>query len=132
MTFTVSPSAAPHRSSQCTSASLPLGTSYVYRADVTLSTVQFNPQPSQALGLGVQPQDLVLRNNRPVTMTLTPEGLRINAANFVARDTTVEVSGTVPFRANAADEFGFPVHVACDVKLKATEDAAPIPKRRAF
>ena len=74
-----------------------------YRADVTLSTVQFNPKPSQTLGLGVQAQDIVLRNSAPVTMALTPEGLRINTAQFLARDTSVAVSGTVPFRANAAD-----------------------------
>ncbi len=83
--------------------SVPLRKPGEYRAEVTLNTVQFNPQPSQALGSGVQPQDLVLRNSRPVSMTLTPDGLRVNTANFVARDTTVEVSGSVPFRANGAD-----------------------------
>ena len=83
--------------------SMPLRKLDQYRADVTLNTVQLNPKPAQTLGLGVQAQDIVLRNGRPVAIVVSPDGIRITSAQFLARDTTVEVSGSVPFRANAAD-----------------------------
>ena len=48
-----------------------------FRASVTLDTVQFNPKAGQALGLGVQPQDIVLKNTQPVVFAVTAREVRI-------------------------------------------------------
>ena len=63
------------------------------KADVTLSTVQFNASPgTRPLG-GVQLQDLVLKNAQPIHLEASAGGIDIGHASFVAKDTTIEASG---------------------------------------
>src|SRR5262249_54035787 len=42
-----------------------------FHAEVTVATVQIYPRPTQTLRLGVQAQDLVLKNNKPVVIDVT-------------------------------------------------------------
>ncbi len=71
-----------------------------FRAELTLDKVQVNPRKSQALRLGVQPQDVVLTNTRPVKVMVTAKEARIQSAQFAARDTSLEATGGIPFNAN--------------------------------
>jgi translocation and assembly module TamB len=72
-----------------------------FQGEVTLNAVQLNPKPSQVLQLGVQAQDLVVRNSQPVVVAVNAREARIQSAQFVARDTAIEAAGTVPFAAGA-------------------------------
>ncbi len=72
------------------------------RAEVTLGKLQINAKANQALRLGVQPQDVVLTNQKPVTIELTAKSARITAAQFTGRDTSIEVSGSVGFGEKSA------------------------------
>ena len=58
-----------------------------FQASVTLDTVQFNPKAGQALGLGVQPQDIVLKNTEPVVFAMTAKEAGIQSARLTGRDT---------------------------------------------
>jgi translocation and assembly module TamB len=79
--------------------SIPLRSLKDFSARVTLAAVQVNPKPNQALRLGVEPQDIVLRNERPVVVEITPQEARIAQAQFTGRDTSLQVSGAIPFGA---------------------------------
>jgi translocation and assembly module TamB len=68
-----------------------------FRAEVTLDQLQINARQSQALKLGVQPQDVVLKNAKPVVATVTAKEVRIQSAQFAARDTSLEATGGIPF-----------------------------------
>ncbi len=68
-----------------------------FRAEVTLDQLQMNPRKSQALKLGVQPQDVVLKNTKPVVAIITAKEVRIQSAQFAARDTSLEATGGIPF-----------------------------------
>ncbi len=68
-----------------------------FRAEVTLDQLQINARKSQALKLGVQPQDVVLKNTKPVVATITAKEVRIQSAQFAARDTSLEATGGIPF-----------------------------------
>ena len=70
-----------------------------FRAEVTLDQLQLNARKSQALKLGVQPQDVVLRNTKPVVAIVTMKEARIQSAQFSARDTSLEATGGIPFDA---------------------------------
>ncbi|MGA2215350.1 MAG: translocation/assembly module TamB domain-containing protein [Bryobacteraceae bacterium] len=71
----------------------PLNQPSKMKADITLSTVQFNPSPdTRPLG-GVQLQDLVLRNAQPLHLQASSSGIDIGHASFIAKDTTLEASG---------------------------------------
>ncbi len=70
-----------------------------FQAAVTLDTVQFNPKVGQTLALGVQPQDIVLKNTEPVVFSLTAKGAKIESARLTGRDTNIEMTGTIPFTA---------------------------------
>lgn len=76
-------------------------------ADVTLSAVQFSPKsgpPKTSTTQAVAPaQDIVLRNSGPVTLHVAADGVHIPPAQFLARDTALSVSGSVPFSATGAD-----------------------------
>lgn len=72
-----------------------------FRAELTLDQIQLNPRKSQALRLGVQPQDVVLKNTKPVSVIITAKEARIVSAQFVARDTSLEATGGIPFDAQA-------------------------------
>jgi translocation and assembly module TamB len=63
------------------------------KADVTLSTVQFNPSSDTRPRAGVQLQDLVLRNAQPIHIAATPTTIDIGHASFIAKDTTLEAAG---------------------------------------
>ncbi len=68
-----------------------------FRAELTLDQLQVNPRKSQALKLGVQAQDVVLRNTRPISIVVTAKEARIQSAQFSARDTNLEATGGIPF-----------------------------------
>jgi len=68
-----------------------------FRAEVTLDQLQLNARKSQALKLGVQPQDVQLKNTRPVSVIVTAREARIQSAQFAARDTSLEATGGIPF-----------------------------------
>ncbi len=68
-----------------------------FRAELTLDQVQVNPRKSQALKLGVQPQDVQLKNTKPVSIIVTAKEARIQSAQFEARDTNIEATGGIPF-----------------------------------
>ena len=70
-----------------------------FQASVTLDAFQFNPRAGQALGLGVQPQDLVLRRDQPAVILVTAREARIQPVRLTGRDTNLEISGTIPFAA---------------------------------
>ncbi len=74
-----------------------------FQAELTLPTLQINPRSTQTLRLGVQPDDLVIKNSAPVVVALSAKDARIGSAKFTARDTTLEASGAIPFGAGSAD-----------------------------
>ena len=75
-----------------------------FRAEVTIGTVQINPKPTQTLRLGVQAQDLVLKNSKPVVVEVSAKEARIHAAEFTGRDTSLEATGTVSFDAKGGTD----------------------------
>jgi translocation and assembly module TamB len=79
--------------------SLALGHPRDFQASVTVDMVQFNPKPGQALGLGVQPQDIVLKNTEPVVISVNAKEARIQSARLTGRDTNIEMTGSIPFAA---------------------------------
>ncbi len=72
-----------------------------FRAELTLDQLQLNPKKSQALKLGVQLQDVVLKNTKPVSVIITAKEARIQSAQFAARDTSLEATGGIPFDSQA-------------------------------
>jgi translocation and assembly module TamB len=68
-----------------------------------IRTVQINPRPSQSLRLGVQPQDVVVRNTEPVAIAISAGEARIRSAKFFARDTSLEASGSIAMANFAPD-----------------------------
>ncbi|HVO97779.1 MAG TPA: translocation/assembly module TamB domain-containing protein [Bryobacteraceae bacterium] len=68
-----------------------------FRAEITLDQAQINARKSQALKLGVQPEDVVLHNVRPVSVILTSKEARLQSAQFSARGTSLEAAGGIPF-----------------------------------
>jgi translocation and assembly module TamB len=78
-----------------------LGKPQDFRAEVTLDQLQINARKSQALKLGVQPQDVVLKNTKPVSVIITQKEARILSAQFAARDTSLEATGGIPFDSQA-------------------------------
>jgi len=70
-----------------------------FRAEVILDQAQINARKTQALKLGVQPQDVVLHNTKPVVVVLTSKEARLKSAQFAARDTSLEATGGIPFDA---------------------------------
>ncbi len=71
------------------------------RVELTIDQLQMNTKPAQTLRLGVQAQDLVVKNSKPVTIEITAKEARILSAEFTARDTSLAVSGAVPFEGTA-------------------------------
>ena len=92
-----------------------------FQASVTLDTVQFNPKAGQALGLGVQPQDIVLRNTQPVVFALTAKEARIQSARLTGRDTNIEMTGTIPFAASVSGGGGADLALSGTVSLAALQ-----------
>jgi translocation and assembly module TamB len=71
----------------------PLNQPSLMKADITLAAVQLNAIPSAHPVAGVPLQDLVLRNVQPVHISATTSSLDFGHAAFVAKDTTLDVSG---------------------------------------
>ena len=71
----------------------PLNQPSLMKADVTLSTVQFNASPNAQPLAGVQPQDLVLRNAQPLHSWPAPGAIDFGHASFIAKDTTLDATG---------------------------------------
>jgi translocation and assembly module TamB len=80
------------------SISVPLQKLDAFRAEVTLNSVQVNPRPNQVLRLGVQPQDVILRNSQPVVVEISSQEARVRSARFTGRDTSMNLTGTIPLR----------------------------------
>jgi translocation and assembly module TamB len=84
---------------------LPLRKPDAFRAKVTLDTVQVNPRPNQVLRLGVQQQDMILKNSQPLVLDVTPDRIQLGPAQFTGRDTNVSVQGALPFRGTGGADF---------------------------
>ncbi len=74
-----------------------------FQAELTLDTVQINAKSTQALQLGVQPADLVLKNRQPVVVAISSQEAQIRSAQFTGRDTNIEATGTVPLATGSAN-----------------------------
>ena len=84
---------------------LPLQKPEAFRAKVSLETVQLNPRPSQTLRLGVQQQDVILKNSQPLVLDITNDRAQLSPAQFTGRNTNVSVEGAIPFRGTAGADF---------------------------
>jgi len=84
---------------------LPLQKPEAFRAKVTLETVQVNPRPSQVLRLGVQQQDVILKNSQPLVMDVTNDRAQLSPAQFTGRNTNVSVEGAIPFKGTGGADF---------------------------
>jgi len=75
----------------------PLNKPDALKANVTLATVQMNANPNARPKAGAQVQDLVLKNAQPVQMEATLKTLDLRSADFIAKDTTLNVAGRLSF-----------------------------------
>jgi len=82
---------------------LPLQKLEAFRAKVTLDTVQVNPRPSEVLRLGVQQQDVILKNSQPLVVEVTNDQARLSPTQFTGRNTNLSMEGAIPFRGTGAD-----------------------------
>jgi translocation and assembly module TamB len=85
-----------------------------FRAKLTLDMVQVNPRPNQVLRLGMQPQDVILKNSQPLVVDVTRDRAQISPGRFTGRNTNISVEGSIPFRGTAA----------ADVSLRGNIDLA--------
>src|SRR5262249_10251171 len=51
--------------------------------------------------LGVQPQDLVVKNSAPISVAISAKEARVRSAKFEAVDTSLEVTGSIPLGSGA-------------------------------
>lgn len=84
---------------------LPLRKPEAFRAKVTLDAVQINPRPTEVLRLGMQPQDVILKNSQPLVVDVTKDQARLSPGQFTGRDTNISVEGVIPFRGAATSDF---------------------------
>ena len=75
-----------------------------FHAELTVGTVQLNAKPAQTFRLGVQSQDVVVKNSKPLVVDISSKEARIRSARFIARDTTLEASGAVAFDPKAGSD----------------------------
>ncbi len=75
-----------------------------FHAALTVGTIQLTPKPAQTFRLGVQAQDVVVKNSEPVVVDVSRKEARIRSAKFTARDSTLEASGAVAFDAKAGSD----------------------------
>lgn len=80
------------------SVNVPLRKPEAFRATVTLDTVQVNPRPTQALRLGVQEQDLILKNTEPFAIEVTRARVQVRTAHFTGRETNLSLDGAIPLK----------------------------------
>jgi len=74
-----------------------------FQAELIIPTIQINAKSTQSLRLGVQAEDLVVKNSAPVIVALSGKEARIREAKFTARDTTLEANGIIPIGPGSAD-----------------------------
>jgi translocation and assembly module TamB len=74
-----------------------------FQAELTVPVLQINPKSTQTLRLGVQPQDLVIKNSAPVVAGISMKEARIRSAKFTARDSSLEFTGAIPLDRSGAD-----------------------------
>ena len=72
-----------------------------FRAEVRLANVQASPKQDPAPRLNLTAEDVTLRNSHPVVLDVTAQGATVRAARFVGRNTQMDVTGEVPFDAQA-------------------------------
>jgi translocation and assembly module TamB len=84
---------------------LPLQRPEDFHAKVTLDTVQLNPRPSQVLRLGVQQQDVILKNSQPLVLDITSDRAQLTPAQFTGRNTNVSLEGAIPLKGTAGADF---------------------------
>lgn len=72
-----------------------------FRAEVRLANVQASPKQDPAPRLNLTSEDITLRNSQPVVLDVTAQGAAVRTARFVGRNTQVDVTGEVPFDAQA-------------------------------
>jgi translocation and assembly module TamB len=72
-----------------------------FQAEIKIDTLQFNARSAETLRLGVQPQDMVIKNTQPIVVALSAKEARIRSAQLAARETSLEVSGVLPFDSRA-------------------------------
>ena len=72
-----------------------------FQAEIKIDTLQLNARSAETLRLGVQPQDMVIKNTQPIVVALSAKEARIRSAQLAARETSLEVSGVLPFDSRA-------------------------------
>jgi translocation and assembly module TamB len=80
---------------------LPLRKPENFQAEIKIDTLQFNARSAETLRLGVQPQDMVIKNAQPIVVALSAKEARIRSAQLTARETSLEVTGVLPFDSRA-------------------------------
>jgi translocation and assembly module TamB len=80
---------------------LPLRKPQNFQAEVKIDTLQLNAKSAETLRLGVQPQDIVIKNSQPIVVDVSAKEARIRSAQLSARDTNLEATGVVPFDARS-------------------------------
>jgi len=73
------------------------------QAELTVPTVQINPKSTQTFRLGVQAQDLVVKNSAPLIVGISAKEARIRSAKLSARDTSLEATGAIALDRAGAD-----------------------------
>jgi translocation and assembly module TamB len=75
-----------------------------FRAELTIPTLHISPQPTQTLRLGVQAQELVVENVKPIVIAISSREARVRSAEFQARETHLEAAGAVSFDAASSSD----------------------------
>ena len=75
---------------------LPLLHPSQFQGELRIDAVQFAPLPTQIPRRQVVDDDLILKNARPVLVSISAHEARVQSAVFGARDTNLEVGGVVP------------------------------------
>lgn len=71
------------------------------RAQLMLTSLELRPNSEQRLRLGVQREDIVLRNSRPVVVDVDAKQVRVTSAVFTAKNTDFAVTGSIGIGAKA-------------------------------
>ncbi len=85
-----------------------------FQAEIKIDTLQLNARSAETLRMGVQPQDMVIKNTQPIVVALSAKEARIRSAQLAARETSLEASGVLPFDSRAG----------ADLALKGTVNLA--------
>ena len=72
-----------------------------FQAEIKIDTLQLNARSAETLRMGVQPQDMVIKNTQPIVVAVSAKEARIRSAQLAARETNLEVTGVLPFESRA-------------------------------